>query len=73
MNLTITTWNTSTPTAPGWYLASTERSADVCRYWNGAMYSAPCYADDNEERKARAKHTPAESQTGIEWREPLTA
>lgn len=66
MNTTVQ-WNTSPPFAPAWYYASTERALGVQRYWSGTAWSAPCYADDDEERRARAKNTRSESQVGIEW------
>jgi len=69
--INMTTWNTSMPTAPGWFNASTERAPDVRRYWTGLLWSAPCYADDPEVYAVRARSTVGESQApAVEWREP---
>jgi hypothetical protein len=60
-------WQTGFPVAPGWYIASYDRDADARRYWNGSRWSAPCYSDDPQLYHDRARNTPAESQSGIEW------
>jgi hypothetical protein len=66
MNLTL--WSTEQPARAGWYNASLERSPDARRYWNGAQWSAPCYADDPQSHFDRARRTVGETQAGMEWR-----
>jgi hypothetical protein len=65
----MSTWNTSTPTAPGWYTASLERDAEVRRYWTGLLWSPPVYAEDlTPERMARTRAAVGESQAPeVEW------
>lgn len=64
-------WNTIAPTYVGWFNASTEHEPEVLRYWNGASWSAPCYADDFARCSRRARNTRGESQfPDVKWREP---
>ena len=67
MTITLTPWMTGTPTHEGWFVASFERDADVRRYWNGALWSAPCYATDPQAHFDRARNTVGETQEGIAW------
>jgi hypothetical protein len=77
MNLLVTSpphvaldWSNATPPAPGWYVASTDRDPECFRYWTGAAWSAPIYADrlNDPVYAARALSTPGESQfPEVEW------
>lgn len=62
-----TTWNISTPTAPGDYIASTNRDTDIRRHWTGTAWSAPWFADDMLSSAGRARGAHGESQTDVEW------
>lgn len=66
--LALTPWSTGAPPEPGWYSASMERNPDARRYWDGSMWSAPCYCDDPQGHFDRARATLGETQDGIEWR-----
>ena len=56
------------PDTPGWYVASTERSVDMQRYWNGVQWSAPCWVDATPEQQAQIAPLPSEwPMTEIEW------
>ena len=59
-------WQSVAPAANGWYVASFERNADFRRYWDGAMWSAPCYSSDPQGHFDRARATVGETQHGIE-------
>lgn len=63
------TWNTSTPTAPGWYTASLERCSDWRRHFDGDRWSPPVHVEDmTPERMARARAVVGESQApAVEW------
>ena len=65
------TWNTSTPTAPGWYTASTcePRVTTFQRYWDGAHWSAPIHCEDvgDSVRLHRARTGRGETQDDVVW------
>ena len=67
--ITLTPWMSGTPALIGWFNASTERSPDARRYWNGEHWSAPVYVGDPDGHAERARNTPSESPASeIEWR-----
>jgi hypothetical protein len=73
----MTTWHRTTPTRPGWLVASTSRDAECIRWWHGSDrgFSAPAFLGDPPDIVERAKNTPGESQLadGVEWRRMLVA
>ena len=63
------TWRTGAPPESGWRIASTDRDPRVQRFYDedSKLWSAPCFTDDPEQYKDRAKHTRGESQGGVRW------
>ncbi len=71
---TAADWRTDAPPAAGWFNASTERCADIRRYWTGAAWSDPCYADDPQRYFDQARVRVADTEgCAVEWREAPTA
>ena len=68
------TWHTKPPAESGAYIASTNLDPRVQRFYDedSKLWSAPCFTDDPEEYKNRAKHTRGETQTGIVWLQRVT-
>ena len=67
----MSTWNHSTPTARGWYIASTcePRKTDYLRHWTGAEWSPPIHREDMSDlaRLKRARESRGETQDDVVW------
>lgn len=67
----MSTWNTSTPATPDWFIASTcePRKETYRRYWNGRQWSAPIHREDMSDpvRLERARTSRGETQDDVVW------
>ena len=59
--------STANPSRPDWYTTSREGGVEMLQYFDGATWSAPCYAEDPEHIKERARNAPAAPDDVIEW------
>lgn len=68
--MTMTTWHSNTPPAPGWYV--TDGDDDLRRHFNGRAWSPPVHADDLDRLGERVRLMPAEPRSTAEpitWRD----
>lgn len=56
----------------GWHVTEATDSYCLERFFDGAAWSAPCYSDDPEHIRGRARRTPAETEPEV-WSESSCA
>lgn len=52
---------------PGWHTTEQTDRYTLERFFDGERWSAPCYADDPEHIRERARFTPAEGRPDTWW------
>jgi hypothetical protein len=63
----MTTWHKGPPPSIGWWPASTTRSPNMLRWWNGKWWSCGCVERYSAQTVAKVATEKSRYQNEIEW------